>query len=166
MSLSSIRPRAQRAAIVLAVLALFVYRLAGHVHAQAGPRTTATPQKLDDDYTARIKKATPDARILTELVDHMPASATVPSPLKFLGYVPGEPGHMTYHADIVRYYEALEKASPRVQAVPGRQERGRARHGRARHRRRSDDQAARQVQADHRAADRSAEAAGGGSEDS
>ena len=84
------------------------------VRAQSGPRNTATPQKLDEDYTARIKKATSDARILTELVDHMPLSAAVPSPLKFFGYVPGEPGHLTYHADIVRYYEALEKASPRV----------------------------------------------------
>ena len=79
-----------------------------------GPRVTSTPQKIDEEYTARIKKATPDPRILTELVDHMPASATVPSPLKFFGYVPGEPGNLTYHADIVRYYEALEKASPRV----------------------------------------------------
>jgi hypothetical protein len=87
--------------------------LAMPVYAQ-GPRTTATPQKIDEEYTSRIKKATPDPRILTELVDHMPVSAAVPSPLKFLGYVPGEPGHLTYHADIVRYYEALEKASPRV----------------------------------------------------
>ena len=73
-----------------------------------GPRTTATSQKLDEEYTARIKKATPDPRIITELVDHMPVSSTVPSPLKFFGYVPGEPGKLTYHADIVRYYEALE----------------------------------------------------------
>ena len=64
-----------------------------------------------------IKKATPDARISTELVNHMPVSATVPSPLKFLGYVPGEPGKLTYHADIVRLYEALEKASPRVKLL-------------------------------------------------
>src|SRR6185503_12958816 len=91
-----------------------LFRPAGEVHAQAGPRTTATPQKLDEEYTARIKKATPDPRISTELVDHMPVSATVPSPLKFFGYVPGEPGKLTYHAEIVRYYEALEKASPRV----------------------------------------------------
>ena len=90
-----------------------VVALAPPAYAQ-GPRTTATPQKIDEEYTSRIKKATPDPRILTELVDHMPLSATVPSPLKFFGYVPGEPGHLTYHADIVRYYEALEKASPRV----------------------------------------------------
>src|SRR3954452_7372121 len=91
-----------------------------------GPRTTATPQKLDEDYTARIKKATSDPRISTELVDHMPVSATVPSPLKFFGYVPGEPGKLTYHADIVRYYEALEKASPRVKLFRvGKSEEGR-----------------------------------------
>lgn len=88
--------------------------MAAPVQAQSGPRNTATPQKLDEEYTARIKRATPDARISTELVDHMPVSASVPSPLKFFGYVPGEPRHLTYHADIVRYYEALEKASPRV----------------------------------------------------
>jgi zinc carboxypeptidase len=113
---------AARAVIAIAVTAgVYV-----PVHAQSGPRTTATPQKLDEDYTARIKKATPDPRIITELVDHMPASATVPSPLKFLGYVPGEPGHLTYHADIVRYYEALEKASPRVKLFRiGKSEEGR-----------------------------------------
>ena len=48
------------------------------------------------------------------LVDHMPASTTVPSPLKFFGYVPGEDSKVTYHKDIVRYYQALAKASARV----------------------------------------------------
>src|SRR5688572_13365230 len=101
------RSRSFACGLLLAVTAL------APVHAQ-GPRTTATPQKIDEEYTTRIRKATPDPRILTELVDHLPASPTVPSPLKFFGYVPGEPGNLTYHADIVRYYEALEKASPRV----------------------------------------------------
>jgi hypothetical protein len=50
----------------------------------------------------------------TELVDHMPASDTVPSPLKFLGRIPGKPGELTYAKDIYRYYEALAKASPRA----------------------------------------------------
>jgi hypothetical protein len=79
------------------------------------PKTAASSaQKLDADYTARIKSATADPRIITELVDHMPASDKVPSPLKFLGYVPGEPGHMTYYKDIARYLDALDKASDRV----------------------------------------------------
>src|SRR5262245_47897480 len=104
---------------------LLVCVLAAPAFAQ-GPKITATPQKLDGDYTARIKKAPPGPRISTELVDHMPVSATVPSPLKFLGYVPGEPGHLTYHADIVRYYEALEKATPRVKLFRlGKSEEGR-----------------------------------------
>src|SRR3954468_15665075 len=107
------------------VLALSAGTIAQPAYAQ-GPRVTATPQKLDEDYGARIKKATPDPRIITELVDHMPVSATVPSPLKFFGYVPGEPGNLTYHADIVRYYEALEKALPRVKLFRlGKSEEGR-----------------------------------------
>jgi hypothetical protein len=81
---------------------------------QKGGQTAASVQKNDEEYTKRILENTPDKRILTELVDHMPVSATVPSPLKFLGYVPGENSRLTYHKDIVAYYQALVKASPRV----------------------------------------------------
>src|SRR3954468_14071608 len=69
----------------------------------------APPQKEDAEYTAKIKAAPADPRILTELVDHLPASDEVPSPLRVLGYVPGEPGHMTYYKDIIRYLDALDK---------------------------------------------------------
>src|ERR1700685_2084744 len=72
------------------------------------------PQKLDDEYTKLIKEYLQDSRITTELVDHMPASDTVPSPLKFFGRIPGTPGELTYSKDINRYYEALAKASPRA----------------------------------------------------
>jgi hypothetical protein len=84
----------------------------------ARPSRSETPQtqaqRIDEEYTKRILDNTPDKRILTELVDHMPLSETVPSPLKFLGYVPGEDNRLTYHKDIVAYYEALDKASDRV----------------------------------------------------
>src|SRR6476660_8659113 len=98
MRLSSVRARAGQAALIAGLFALAGYRASAHdpVYAQAA-RASGAAQKLDEEYTARIKKATPDPRIVTEYVDHMPASATVPSPLKFLGYVPGEPGHLTYH---------------------------------------------------------------------
>ena len=72
-------------------------------------QTTAAPQKLDDEYTKLIKQYLQDPRITTELVDHMPASDTVPSPLKFFGRIPGTPGELTYSKDINRYYEALAK---------------------------------------------------------
>lgn len=72
------------------------------------------PQKIDEEYTKLIHEYLQDPRITTELVDHMPASDTVPSPLKFFGRIPGTPGELTYAKDIYRYYEALAKASPRV----------------------------------------------------
>ena len=50
-------------------------------------------------------------------VDHLPASASVPSPLKVLGYVPGTPGRLSYVTDINRYFRALDAASPRVSLV-------------------------------------------------
>jgi hypothetical protein len=80
--------------------------------AAAQPRNKAAAQPVDQEYTAKIKEYTQDPRILTELVDHLPASATVPSPLKFLGHVVGVPDELTYYKDIKRYFEALAKAAP------------------------------------------------------
>ena len=71
-------------------------------------------QPNDEEYTRKIKEYLRDPRITTELVDHLPASSTVPTPLKFLGRVVGMPGELTYARDIHRYFEALDKASPRV----------------------------------------------------
>jgi len=71
-------------------------------------------QKQDEEYNKLIKEYLQDPRISTELVDHMPASDRVPSPLKFFGRIPGTPGELTYARDIQRYYEALSKASPRA----------------------------------------------------
>ena len=53
------------------------------------------PQKMDEEYGRLIKQYLQDPRITSELVDHMPASDTVPSPLKFLGRIPGTPGELT-----------------------------------------------------------------------
>lgn len=77
----------------------------------------AAQQATDSAYTARIQELTPtDAKwkFTTELVDHLPSSATVPTPLKVLGYVPGTIGKLSYVADINRYFHALAQASPRV----------------------------------------------------
>src|ERR1019366_2662842 len=75
------------------------------------PAAAPAPQKIDEEYTKLIKEYLQDPRITTDLVDHMPASDTGPSPLKFLGRIPGKPGELTYAKDIYRYYEALAKAS-------------------------------------------------------
>ncbi len=82
------------------------------VAAQSRTAKPAAAQKVDEEYTRLIKQNLQDPRIATELVDHLPASDTVPSPLKFLGRAVGAPGELTYAKDIYRYYEALAKAAP------------------------------------------------------
>jgi len=77
----------------------------------ASPKST---QKNDEEYDKLIKQYLQDPRITTELVDHVPASNTVPTPLKFFGRIPGTPGELTYAKDIYRYYEELAKVSPRA----------------------------------------------------
>jgi hypothetical protein len=71
-------------------------------------------ERIDEEATRLIREYTTDPMFLTPLVDHLPACELVPSPLKFLGYLPGAPGRQTYYADILRYYQALAEASPRV----------------------------------------------------
>jgi hypothetical protein len=81
------------------------------------PAATLAQQPNDSAYTARIRELTPTDstwKFTTELVDHLPASATVPSPLKVLGYVPGTIARLAYVEELNRYFRAVEKASPRV----------------------------------------------------
>src|SRR3954468_21377944 len=70
------------------------------------------PQKIDEEYTRTIRENLQDPRITTELVDHLPASDTVPSPLKFLGRAVGAPGGRPYTKEISRYSEALATPAP------------------------------------------------------
>jgi len=97
----------------------------------AAPRTGSlrAQQANDAEYTAKIRELTPtDARwkFTTELVDHLPASATVPTPLKVLGYVPGTIGRLSRTEDLNRYFRAVEAASPRVKVFSlGMSEEGR-----------------------------------------
>ncbi len=86
--------------------------LVAGVAAQASTAFAQTAQKMDQEYTAQIKKYLSDPRISTELVDHLPASSTVPTPLRFLGHIVGAPGILDHAADIHRYLEAVAKAAP------------------------------------------------------
>jgi hypothetical protein len=75
----------------------------------------ATGQAVDAEYTAKIRELTPTDpkwKFTTELVDYLPASSTVPTPLKVLGYVPGTVGRLSHVADINKYFRALAAASP------------------------------------------------------
>lgn len=88
--------------------------------------TALAQQPLDETYTAQIKAFTTEPRFVTEFVDHLPSSPTVPTPLKFHGYIAGQDGHLTYSEDVHRYMRALEAASPRVKVLSiGKSEEGR-----------------------------------------
>lgn len=80
----------------------------------------------DAAYTQKIRDYTTGPEFMTDLVDHLPASSSVPSPEKFLGYVAGAPEKLTYAEDVYRYMRALEAASPRVKVFSiGKTEEGR-----------------------------------------
>lgn len=82
---------------------------------KAPPRSTATAtQKIDAEYTALIKKNLSDSRISTDLVDHLPASATVPTPLKAFGHIIGQVGEIDHVAPMDQYLASIAKASPRA----------------------------------------------------
>src|SRR5258705_6480400 len=94
------------------------------VHAAIG--SFALQQPVDSAYTAKIRELTTEPRFNTELTDHLPTDARVPSPLKVLGYVPGTVGRLSYVADITRYFRALDEASPRVKVFDlGKSDEGR-----------------------------------------
>ncbi|MFM9903377.1 MAG: M14 family zinc carboxypeptidase [Pyrinomonadaceae bacterium] len=111
-------------------LATMLFVLCGAASAQANkgkPAPAPTPQAVDKEYTDSILKNTTEKFFLTEMVDHLPASATVPSPMKILGYPIGTPNKLTYTKDQFRYYRELEKATPRVKTfvAPEKSEQGR-----------------------------------------
>ncbi len=77
-------------------------------------------QAIDSAYTRQILELTPTHptyKFTTELVDYLPASATVPTPLAVLGYVPGTVGRLSYVADVHRYFREIAAASPRVKLL-------------------------------------------------
>jgi hypothetical protein len=76
--------------------------------------TVDPAQTQDEDFAKLVKDWTGDPRFISPLVDHLPKVAGIPTPKDVLGYYIGAPGKLTYYADILKYYRALEKASPRV----------------------------------------------------
>ena len=83
-------------------------------------------QPVDQAYTAQILKDTTDPSFNSPLTDYLPASATVPTPLKVLGHIAGAPNYLPYSTDVYRYFRALAAASPRVKVFTiGQSEEGR-----------------------------------------
>src|SRR5258707_10141714 len=80
----------------------------------------------DPEYTKQIRHFTTGPQFTPEMVDHLPSSARVPTPLQFLGYIAGAENHLTYAEDVYRYMRAVEAATPRVKVFSiGKTEEGR-----------------------------------------
>ena len=99
-----------------ALLLLTIPFLAASALAAADSSTPARDpaQKIDEEYTKKIRQYTTESFFLSPLVDYLPASDKVPNPGVVLGDVAGAPGKLPYSADVHRYMRMLESASPRV----------------------------------------------------
>jgi hypothetical protein len=106
------RPRRLLPVLLLAFTAA---TLGARVPAQS-PGTSARPAVAaeDEEFARLVREWTTRPEFLSPLVDHLPKSATVPSPKDVLGYHIGAPKKLTYYADILRYYRTLAAKSPRV----------------------------------------------------
>ncbi|MGC8793802.1 MAG: M14 family zinc carboxypeptidase, partial [Bryobacteraceae bacterium] len=113
--------------VVTAIACCLVIPAAGQKRTPPGAKPLPpAQQRIDEGYTAKIKQYTTEPFFLTELVDHLPASDTVPTPEKVLGYIVGTPEKLTYSKDIYNYLRTLEKSTPRVRVFSiGRSEEGR-----------------------------------------
>ena len=84
---------------------------------------SAHGQEMDTAYGDLIKEYTTSEMFLNEMVDHLPKSDTVPSPLEHFGTIIGAPGRLHYTHEIYGYLREVAKASPRVMVrVIGRTE--------------------------------------------
>ncbi len=101
-----------RSTLTAAVLTLVAVST---VLSQAMVNETRDPnQKQDEEFAKLYATWTGEAKYGSPLVDHLPRVAGIPTPKDVLGYYIGAPAKLTYYADILKYYRALAKASPRV----------------------------------------------------
>ncbi|MEO8451827.1 MAG: M14 family zinc carboxypeptidase [Gemmatimonadota bacterium] len=71
-------------------------------------------QPIDEAYTKKIREYTTEPFFLSPLVDYLPASSTVPTPVKVLGDIAGSPNKLPYSKEVYEYMRLLAKTSPRV----------------------------------------------------
>lgn len=69
---------------------------------------------MDKDYGQKIKEYTTNPDYLNALVDHLPASANIPSPKDYFGTIVGAPDTLHYTEQIYGYMRKLAETSPRV----------------------------------------------------
>ena len=102
-------PASRRWTLVVLALVLAVVAMPAQ---QMVTETRDPAQAQDEDFAKSVKEWTTQPYFISPLVDHLPKVEGVPSPKDVLGYHVGAPAKLTYYADIVKYYRALETALP------------------------------------------------------
>jgi hypothetical protein len=74
----------------------------------------AAGQPIDTAYTRKIREYTTETFFSSPLVDYLPASPTVPTPMAVLGDVAGAKNNLPYSKDVYAYMRLLASKSPRV----------------------------------------------------
>lgn len=80
----------------------------------AASPAAAQTEKLNEEYTAKIKEYTTEPFFMTKYVDHLPYAENIPTPLDILGRIAGAPDVISYSHEVYKYMKALADASPRV----------------------------------------------------
>jgi hypothetical protein len=108
---ASTRRRASAWLLLLALPFAPLQRLAAQ---QTATETRDPKQTQDAEFAEKYKLWTGDAKWGSPLVDHLPVVKGIPTPRDIIGYDVGAPKKLTYYADMLKYYRALAKATPRV----------------------------------------------------
>jgi hypothetical protein len=86
-----------------------------------GPAAPAAPAKAAesqaDEFARQVKEWTTGPEFMSPLVDHLPIVPGVPTPKDVLGHHIGQPKILTRTAEALKYYRALEAASPRLKVL-------------------------------------------------
>ncbi len=115
-------PASRRWTLVVLALAFAVVAMPAQ---QMVTETRDPAQAQDEDFATSVREWTTQPYFSSPLVDHLPKVKGVPSPKDVLGYHVGAPAKLTYYADIVKYYRALETALPgrvRIEPIGGSDE--------------------------------------------
>src|SRR6185437_15710538 len=100
--------RQQAEALMIRSFALFLILniLSGAITAQ----NNAAPDVPEPGSVEAIAAATTEKDFLSPWVSYLPQSSTVPSPMKFLGRIPGAPGELVGTVKAYAYCRALAAA--------------------------------------------------------
>ena len=135
------QPSVLKRALLVCLIVVFAGSLSGRAEPQrrasegngstSADLVTAKPgrdpnQPIDEEYTKKIRHYTTEPFFLSPLVDYMPASKTVPTPMAVLGDIAGAEGKLPYTKEVHDYMRLLAKSTARVKVFTiGTSEEGR-----------------------------------------